>query len=215
MGRGATFDDVRTAVDQLDVVDLRDVLGRLAQAMAAATAQASRAERRNTRAQGRALHAQHKGLSLQAKANAATYAALVVAILALIVSLLPYVLEKAREAQPASSAAPTPIAPSKSAVRARPAVVVKAKHLTLRAGPSTTQRGLATLRTDDVLVVVWARFGWLQVSFVDPTGDGSVVLGWVPARATSPIQVETMQALLCRLIDLDANAGHTVPNCRG
>jgi hypothetical protein len=214
LGRATTFNDVRTAVGDLDVADLRDMLGRLAEALEDATGRAGGGERRSAHAQRRALQAQHKGIRLQAKANALAYVMLAMTMLAIIVDLLPHMLEKARAAPPTPPAAPTPRAPTKPSVRPRPAVVVKAKHAIMRAGPSTTQRALATLRADDILIVVGARFGWLQASFVDPTGDGSVLLGWVPARATSPIQVETVEALVCRLVQFDADAGHTAPDCR-
>jgi hypothetical protein len=81
-----------------------------------------------------------------------------------------------------------------------PLVAVRSQALTLREGPQTTQRSLTVLQKGQILPVLGRKAGWLRVRYVPTTGDGASITGWVQAKYTTPLEVETVNALLCALV---------------
>jgi hypothetical protein len=110
------------------------------------------------------------------------------------------------QSQPQKNPTPPPPAVSKqpsprAMPKTHPLVAVRAQELTLREGPQTTQRSLTVLRMGQILPVLGRKAGWLRVRYVPPTGDGASITGWIQAKYTTPLEVETVSALLCALME--------------
>jgi hypothetical protein len=109
-------------------------------------------------------------------------------------------LQLQREANAASRDAAVTTPSKKPVSRAHPAVAVRTNELALRLGPQTTQRSLTVLQKGQILPVLGRKAGWLRVRYVPTTGDGASITGWVQAKYTAPLEVETVSALLCALV---------------
>lgn len=80
------------------------------------------------------------------------------------------------------------------------AVFVDADGLNLRAGPSTTQRVVATAQRGHLLVIIKYKGPWARVRYVDPDSEGAEHTGWVKRRHTKAISEETMRMIWCNLM---------------
>jgi hypothetical protein len=110
------------------------------------------------------------------------------------------------QSQPQKNPPPPPEAASKqpspkAMPKTHPLVAVRSQELTLREGPQTTQRSLTVLRKGQILPMLGRKAGWLRVRYVPSTGDGASITGWIQAKYTTPLEVETVSALLCALME--------------
>lgn len=126
------------------------------------------------------------------------YALLVEGIVTLIVSMLPQVWEQmAQSSTPNENTqviAPT-AQPLPSTTKEPVLLVVKPEVLNLRAGPSTTQRIVTTVRQGQYLRILSRKREWVRVAYADPQGQGVMCIGWVKLRFTSPMEEDTAKIL--------------------
>jgi hypothetical protein len=90
-------------------------------------------------------------------------------------------------------------------------VVVKSEVLTLRAGPSTRERALATVRKGQFLRVLKKKGLWALVCFIDPLGDGASSTGWVKLKQTQRVEDEAARLIWCELF---APARQSAEGCK-
>jgi len=100
------------------------------------------------------------------------------------------------------TAKPAPDKPKSVTARAsrfENVVVVKSEVLTLRAGPSTRERALATVKKGQFLRVLKKKGLWVLVCFIDPLADGASSTGWVKLKQTQRVEDEAARLIWCEL----------------
>ena len=99
----------------------------------------------------------------------------------------------------AKSAPEKPKSVTARASRFENVVVVKSEVLTLRAGPSTRERALATVKKGQFLRVLKKKGLWVLVCFIDPLADGASSTGWVKLKQTQRVEDEAARLIWCEL----------------